>query len=769
MQPIRDVSHRSLTRKTLVGIGVRILCVILLTTAATYYCFIGVLRKQTCEQLGKYVAERAQRERMTFTLTRDNQAVLKEELVARLKQPPQGDETQRFHRLFALDPDGVIRNRPLGFNGRTQPNVYLGLQAHCDAVTKHNVLAFYDLCRLYGRAFHTRFQDTYITTPENIIVLYWPECPGWARQARADLRMPEEEYGYVADARHDPSRRVAWTGVYFDKVSERWMISGETPVDIGGRHVATIGQDIMLDMLLDRTLSSHLVGTYNVLFRADGRLLAKPGFLPSIEQANGGGDIRSGRDPQLRRVFDLIRARKPKIAVLDNVVDGQYLAVARIDELDSYFVTVFPKSLLAERALTAARYVLILGFITLVLTLGALIRASRRMEAAVAERDARIEAQFAELQAVEKRYQRIVLNVPGVVYQSVTHPHGVTEFPFMSGGCRELFQVEPEAVYADPSLIFAMIHPEDRESFDTLAASSAKLLTHWRWEGRMVLADGSVKWVQCASKPERAPTGATLWDGIVIDVTERRQAQSELLQAERQLIQSARFASLGTLSTGVAHELNQPIAIIRGITQQMAAQADLSEENREDLTLIEGQTGRMIKIITHMRSYCRGDNGLTERVEPNRVLSDCFLLIGEQIRSQNISIVMDLDARNPSIAANANELEQVCLNLVTNARDALQGQPGATITVRTHLDAGTVTLTVRDNGPGIPEGIREQIFDPFFTTKEPGKGSGLGLSFCQNIVVRHGGTMECHNDEGAVFTMRFPMAAEEAEAPRRAA
>jgi C4-dicarboxylate-specific signal transduction histidine kinase len=237
-----------------------------------------------------------------------------------------------------------------------------------------------------------------------------------------------------------------------------------------------------------------------------------------------------------------------------------------------------------------------------------------------------------------------------------------------------------------------------------------------------------------------------------------KKSRSELTEAESQLVQSAKLASLGTLSAGVAHELNQPVAIIRGLAQQLVHETGLSEEAVSDLKMIEGQTSRMTKIIKHLRTFCRTGSSERSAICINSVINDCFILIGAQLAAHDIAVKLELDESLPDIMADANEIEQVMLNLITNARDALEGRPDACITIETSLSDSRVTVRFRDNGPGLPEEIIARIFDPFFTTKEAGKGTGLGLSISHGIVEKHGGTIEASNDPagGAVFTLRLP-------------
>lgn len=234
-------------------------------------------------------------------------------------------------------------------------------------------------------------------------------------------------------------------------------------------------------------------------------------------------------------------------------------------------------------------------------------------------------------------------------------------------------------------------------------------------------------------------------------------SKAELDGAEAQLVQSAKLASLGTLSAGVAHELNQPVAIIRGLAQQWKFDPALSDEMREDLTLIEGQTSRMNKIIKHLRTFCRSGGYEMSEINVDQVVRDCFILIDAQLRAHNVAVDLDLRGEERFVLGDANELEQVFINLITNARDAVEGRPDAHIQISSRIEEDHYVIEFRDNGTGVPSEIAAKIFDPFFTTKEAGKGTGLGLSISHNILKKHDGMIDLRNDDGAVFTIRLAL------------
>lgn len=246
-------------------------------------------------------------------------------------------------------------------------------------------------------------------------------------------------------------------------------------------------------------------------------------------------------------------------------------------------------------------------------------------------------------------------------------------------------------------------------------------------------------------------------------------------KAEAQLIQSSKLASLGTLASGVAHELNQPLAIIRAIAQQnletlgSIPTPQLIAQLQEDLQIVHRQTVRMSQIIQHLRAFSRKPREEFEPVNLNEVAQNALILLREQLCQRGIELIEAYDPALPTVLGEANSLEQIVINLLTNARDALEGREGGQITLSTGLyDDGKrlyAELRVRDNGPGVPPDIRAQIFDPFFTTKDPNKGTGLGLAISLEIAQKHGGVLLLGDvEQGAEFILRVPAATARREA-----
>jgi C4-dicarboxylate-specific signal transduction histidine kinase len=251
------------------------------------------------------------------------------------------------------------------------------------------------------------------------------------------------------------------------------------------------------------------------------------------------------------------------------------------------------------------------------------------------------------------------------------------------------------------------------------------------------------------------------------------EAHKKLKEKTAQMIQNEKMTALGELTASVAHELNQPLNVIKIIAQSQQRELDRDsfskEELEDDLADVVGQVGKMAEIINHMRIYSRRSEGDPKRrVDLTELLEGVFRFIGQQLRNHNIRLEKDYSEDLPEVKGDPVRLEQVFMNLITNARNTLDetDQPEKILKIRSFalsaqdspFECPTSVVEVEDNGPGVPEEIREKIFEPFFTTREPGKGTGLGLSVSREVVVEHGGDIELETEKGGptVFRVILP-------------
>jgi C4-dicarboxylate-specific signal transduction histidine kinase len=245
---------------------------------------------------------------------------------------------------------------------------------------------------------------------------------------------------------------------------------------------------------------------------------------------------------------------------------------------------------------------------------------------------------------------------------------------------------------------------------------------------------------------------------------EMQRREQELREKQEQLVQAGKLATLGELTTGVAHELNNPLNNIGLFVGNVVDQIELGQLDagrmQRDLRAAMQQVRKATEIISHLRTFGRAAPVSREPVDLNEVVDRALALMAEQLRLRQISLVRQAPAEPPIVLGNPIQLEQVLINLLTNARDAVAGAPRKTITVALSVTPELVHLAVTDSGPGIPPGLEQRIFDPFFSTKEVGEGTGLGLSITYGILKEHQGTISVRNERGAgaCFAVELPRA-----------
>ncbi|MBP1725877.1 MAG: sensor signal transduction histidine kinase, partial [Deltaproteobacteria bacterium] len=230
--------------------------------------------------------------------------------------------------------------------------------------------------------------------------------------------------------------------------------------------------------------------------------------------------------------------------------------------------------------------------------------------------------------------------------------------------------------------------------------------------------------------------------GIFSDRTERVRLQRELEDAQRQVVQAEKIASLGRLAAGVAHEINNPLAGILIYAEALLKEIAERPQWREDLQEIITQTLRCKQIVTRLLEFSRQSLGQRVLFDLNEIIGRCVDLLARQSLFHDVQIVLDLERELPQIVGDPVELQQVGANLMINAADAMLGRGRLDIRTRSMAETEEVILEFADTGPGIAPEVEEKIFEPFFTTKPPGSGTGLGLSVVYGIIQRHNGTIE---------------------------
>ncbi len=318
-----------------------------------------------------------------------------------------------------------------------------------------------------------------------------------------------------------------------------------------------------------------------------------------------------------------------------------------------------------------------------------------------------------------------------------------------------------EAGYREDELIghrlVDWVEPSHRKDFEAALETTANGQQVENLELQVRRSDESMGHFSISLSPMRDEQSAV--NNLVVVMTDITDAV--LLQAK--LAHSERMATIGRLVSGVAHEVNNPLAAILGFTDLLLENPEVPVSAREDLQIILQETQRTKDIVQDLLSFARQRPVQREPVQVNTVLRQTLKLRSYDFASHGVEVTEEFDETLGPALGDAQQLQQVFLNILNNAYDAVQetGRRGR-IAIRTEREANSVQVVVTDNGTGIAD--PQHIFDPFYTTKQPGKGTGLGLSICYGIVRAHGGEIQCWNNAesgGSTFLVRIPIAAEQ--------
>ena len=358
-----------------------------------------------------------------------------------------------------------------------------------------------------------------------------------------------------------------------------------------------------------------------------------------------------------------------------------------------------------------------------------------------------------KLEKSEKKYYAIFNNIPNPVFvldfdsldildcnESVKNVYGYHKEEIINRSFMDFFPNDDKAVYQKQIKAVPIFN-----------------------QARHIAKNGKSLFVTMRLSPSEYP-GKKVLLVTTSDITKR-------LEAEQQLIQASKMATLGEMATGVAHELNQPLSVIKTASNFFMKKIKKKEPIKDKILYtmaeeMDAHVDRATKIINHMRQFGRKSDLVLEKTQVNKVLKSAFEIFSQQLKVRGIQVDWNIDENLPEILADSSRLEQVFINLLINARDAIEERwehveytPGdRKIVLTTKSDGSTVCVKVADTGNGIPPDKIDKIFEPFFTTKKVGKGTGLGLSISYGIVKECDGDIRVENAEGAgaCFILTFP-------------
>jgi len=363
--------------------GIRISLVITVSALFSYYHIEELLQQQTLDKLQNYITERTAKESAIFKLAEDNHLVFSQAFLEAWSERKSSRSSSRFDQLFIRDENGTTRLSNKAFTGYERHSAsgyylgqskwisgFIGRGAPIDSAEFQNrLLLSYDLVDAFGLSWSNRFANTYVSMPEGVNIVYWPEL-NWAEGASADLDIPKEEWVYIANKENNPTRESVWTGLYYDQTADEWMVSCETPVDdANGQHLINIGHDILLNNVFQRVFNDHLKGAHNFIIRADGRLIAHPAHIDELTSRRGLLSVDELSNEEVISQFEsmqkALKQHGDTTTITFDEKTESFLAFKNIDGPEWIFVTVYPKTLLTSPALDTALFIFMLGLVSL--------------------------------------------------------------------------------------------------------------------------------------------------------------------------------------------------------------------------------------------------------------------------------------------------------------------------------------------------------------------------------------------------------------------
>ncbi|WP_257463248.1 ATP-binding protein [Archangium lipolyticum] len=724
--------------------GARIAVIIALSTLFSYLHMRHALRKETLAQLQQHVSERGQREEAIFLQAEDNHAFLKKALLERIRtlQSQQEDVNARFDSLFTRLPDGTIRNRPEILDGTRMVQLFIPRNAALDAGLRTRLMAAHDVLTWYGPAFHVRFKTSYIAFPEGAIVGFWPTDPTWSQALPADFSVTQYEDYTLSTPEKNPQRRTIWTGIYKETVSKIWMVSVATPVDLDGRQIATLGHDLFLEELMTRTIKEHVPGAYNVLFRDDGQLIAHPDLkLASATVAYNILSDASRPDvadrlldteedaAHLRELFERLESRQADQATLEIPRYDEYVAVTRLRGPGWNLATVLPESVLSQPAFLAARYVLLLGIVSLLVELAIMF------------------------QVLQQQITRPLLNL-----SQATDKVAAGDFKVTLDTARgdELGQL---------ARAFQLMADEVQRREEALRQTNEGLEQRVEERARE-LKEVNQQLVQTARRAGMAEVATN----VLHNVGNVLNSVYTSAQVAKERVKGMKLEHVSR----VAHMLEQHQEDLSAFLSQdergrhlmpflNGLGRNLVEERTEIVSLLD-DVGRYTEhigdIVKVQQNYARTPR-MHEPVNLAELLEDALRINSAGLTRHHVKVQRNLTPL-PQVMTDKHKLLMILVNLVSNAKYALDEAPSGERVLTVKLEqaaADRFRIDIHDNGMGIAPEMLTRIFQYGFTTREEGHGFGLHSSAL--AAQELGGSLSVHSEglgHGATFSLEVPFA-----------
>jgi PAS domain S-box-containing protein len=376
----------------------------------------------------------------------------------------------------------------------------------------------------------------------------------------------------------------------------------------------------------------------------------------------------------------------------------------------------------------------------------------------------------------EQQLRQIASNIPAAVFRFSARQDGAYEMLYMSDGAERIFE-RPLSEMTSRPFSFRYLHPEDEGDFKQSVEQAVAQVIPWTREFRIITPTGTVKWLRASSNPHRTDDGGLLWDGVILDITELKEAEEEQMRLRERLLQSHKMESIGRLAGGVAHDFNNMLGVILGNTELLLSGCGEEDPQRESLQTIQKAAQRSADLVRQLLAFARKQIYSPKPLNLNDTIEAMLRMLSRMI-GEHIQLEWQPGFGVPMVMMDPVQLDQILANLCANARDAIKDT--GTITIKTqdlrlkdpdgvkHPDVAPghyALLSFKDDGCGMTGETLEKIFEPFFTTKDVGKGTGLGLPTVYGIVKQNKGFINVTSFPGKGTDFRIYIPALEEQAP----
>jgi PAS domain S-box-containing protein len=359
--------------------------------------------------------------------------------------------------------------------------------------------------------------------------------------------------------------------------------------------------------------------------------------------------------------------------------------------------------------------------------------------------------------------QSISNNAPGVLFQFRVTPENHMSFTYISRKFKDIFGIDPDEIMGRAEHMFELLHPDDRADFFNILDETIRDRKTWKWQGRVIDAQGQTLYIEAHSNPYLADNGCTYWDGMFQDISKLKRKEQLLHEQSEKMHQAARLISIGEMAGGVAHEINTPLGAI-GILSEVAM-SELQKGNGskekvvQQLNQINDMVFRISKIIKAMRSYARKDSDdQHEATSFHAVVDEVLSVCSHRLKQEQIKLDISRLPKDLVLYCHPIQMSQILMNLINNSCDAIKGleEKWIRIELKSRSQKG-LEISFTDSGKGISPEVAEKLFESFFTTKGPKEGTGLGLTMSKNIMKSHGGDLILDSSaENTCFILSFP-------------